>query len=233
MKASIVIRTKNEQKRIGEVLDKLVSQSEKDFEVIIVDSGSTDKTLEVVKSFNGKLNIKIDRIQPESFTYPYACNFGAKKASGDYLVYISGHSVPVNQNWLKSGLESFKDQKVAGVYGSVLPSADATVFEWFIYLPGFFTTKKVANLKKMGIMGSTNAIYRKDLWLEHHFDESYVEGGEDGEWAHYFINRGFNIIQDPKFAVYHSHGLWLLDYLEQRKRWQRAAEKFTKQYQLN
>jgi len=127
----------------------------------------------------------------------------------------------------------FKDHKVAGVYGSVLPSADATLIEWLAYFPGYFTSRKNANKKKMGIMGNTNAIYRKELWLKHHFDESYVDGGEDGEWAYYFIERGYNIIQDPRFGVYHSHGLWLFKYMKQRKNWQRVADKFIKQYQKN
>ena len=233
MKASIIIRTKNESRRIGDVLSCLSLQSEQNFEVVIVDSGSTDKTLEIVNSFSDRLDIKTFHIAPGAFTYPYACNYGAKRAMGDYLVFISGHAIPVNSEWLKNGLSSFSDEKVAGIYGTVLPSKDATIIEWFCYFPSFYGGKKrIANNKIMGILGNTNSIIRKDLWLEHQFDEEYSDGGEDGEWAYFFINNGYNIIKDPRFAVYHSHGLWLLGYLRQYRHWKKVANKFARQYKL-
>ncbi|MEI8143431.1 MAG: glycosyltransferase family A protein [Candidatus Berkelbacteria bacterium] len=230
MKASIIIRTKNEAKRIGEVLELLVAQTEKDFEVIIVDSGSTDQTLVIVKKYDTQLDLKIFEIEPEQFSYPFACNYGAKRALGDILIYISGHSIPIGKNWLRDGLMNFEDKKIAGVYGSVLPSKDASVVEFFGYLPGYFTQRKNANHVKMGIMGNTNAAIRRELWEKHSFDETYIDGGEDGEWAYYHIQKGFDVVQDPKFAVHHSHGFGLVRYIQQNLHWHKIADKFLSQY---
>lgn len=233
MKVSIIIRTKNEAKRIGEVLELLTYQSEKDFEVIIVDSGSTDQTLEICKSFQTKIDLKIFTLEPNKFTYPFACNFGAQKSHGDFLVFISGHSLPVGKNWLRDGLNNFFEPKVAGIYGNILPSKDATITEFVCYFPGYFAKRILANGVKMGILGNTNSMIRKNLWLEHHFDENYHEGGEDGEWAYYYIGKGFDIIRDPKFAVRHSHGFGFFRYLKQYAYWQRLTKKFLAQYNLS
>lgn len=235
MKASIVIRTKNEEKRIGDVLNSLVEQTEKDFELIIVDSGSTDRTLPIIESFNQSLDLRIFKIASNDFTYPFACNFGAERARGDYLVFLSGHSIPRNKDWLKNGLLDFTQKNnIAGVYGTVLPSKDATLLEWFYYVPGFLEfRKKIANKKRMGILGNTNSIIRRDLWCDHHYDESYKDGGEDGEWAYFFINKGYNIIKDPQFAVYHSHGYWIKDTIRQYRHWKKVANKFINKYKID
>lgn len=232
MKVSIIIRTKNEAKRLSEVLDRLVAQTERDFEVIIVDSGSSDKTLDIARSFQDKLRVIIFEISPDTFTYPAACNFGALRAKGKYLLYISGHSIPINKHWLEAGLGNFTSEKVAGVYGDIRPSADATIFEWLYYLPGFFTRRIMASRRIMGILANTNSIIRRELWVQHHFDETYAEGGEDGEWAYYFIKKGYEIIKDPGFTVFHSHHLGLIGLVRQYRHWRKVADKFARQYHV-
>lgn len=223
MLASIIIRTKNEAKRIGDVLELLANQSKKDFEVIIVDSGSTDKTLDIIKQFNNKLDIKIYTIPTKDFTYPYACNFGAEKSTGKYLIYLSGHSIPVSKTWLENGINDFDDKKVAGVYGAVRSSIDATFTEKVFYFPAkLLNHKRKISKKRLGLLGNTNSIIPKKLWQEYHFNEKFVEGGEDTEWANHFLKKGYIIIRDPKFSVYHSHGYQLYRFLKQYQLWQKT-----------
>ncbi|MDO8570602.1 MAG: hypothetical protein Q7R97_03385 [Candidatus Daviesbacteria bacterium] len=76
----------------------------------------------------------------------------------------------------------------------------------------------------MGILGTTNAIIRHDLWHKHHFNKEFVHGGEDGEWARHFFNQGFVVIHDPKFTVYHSHKLHFLDLIKQFLKWRKMSE---------
>lgn len=227
MKASIIIRTKNEAKRMGDVLSMLSKQTERDFEIIVVDSGSSDKTLDIVDNFKSDLDIKMYKIKPGEFTYPYACNFGAEKASGEFLVYISGHSIPINGKWLELGLKNFDDKNVGGIHGLVLASADASFWEKLLYFPSKFIRHKIIGKRiHMGILGNTNAIIRRDLWQKHHFDESYVKGGEDGEMAKYILNHGYKIILDPAFTVRHSHGFGLVKFVKRYIEWIKMYNRF-------
>ena len=112
-KFSIIIRTYNEEKRIGEVLEAISKQNYKNYEIIIVDSESTDNTVNICK----KYNTKIITIKKESFNYSYASNIGAENATGDILCYISGHSIPVNDDYLLKANIDFNNSVVDGVYG--------------------------------------------------------------------------------------------------------------------
>lgn len=83
MKVSVIIPTYNEEKVIGNCISSLSSQTLKELEIIVVDDGSTDKTLEVVKGFK---EVKI-------FTQGHrgagaARNFGVKHARGEILVFV-------------------------------------------------------------------------------------------------------------------------------------------------
>ncbi len=123
METSIIIRTKNEEKWLGKVLEKLSEQTYKDFEIIIIDSGSTDKTLEIAKKFN----TKIFQIKPEDFSYPYAINYGCERAQATkYFVILSAHSIPISKTWLADGVSDFINDKVLGVYGMMQALPDGS-----------------------------------------------------------------------------------------------------------
>ncbi len=219
---SIIIRTKNEEKWLGKVLERLSEQNYRDFEIIIVDSGSTDKTLEIIKNFD----IKLFQIKSEEFSYPFALNYGIGKSQArEYLVFLSGHSLPISKNWLKDGIKDFTDEKIMGVYGFVWALPDASFWEKLIFnkylciIRHLFKKKKVIRKRKMGVLGFTNAIVRKKLWNERCFNEAFGAGGEDGEWAAFWFERGYAVVKDEKFTVYHSHGLRFQKLLKQWKYW--------------
>lgn len=225
VETSIILRTRNEEKWLGITLNRLFSQTYKSFEVVIVDSGSADKTLEIAHQFP----VKILNIPYEKFSYPYALNYGIERASAQrYIVIISGHSVPVSGDWLERGIENFKlHQNLMGVYGPLRPMSGASFWDnFFIYggaiLDEFFHGYKRRLIIKragQGVLGFTNAIIRKDLWDKHNFNEDYGFGGEDGEWARYWFERGYIVIKDRKFMVRHSHGLGLIGWYKQQKYW--------------
>ncbi len=223
METSIIIRTKNEQKWLGICLEKLKSQTYQNFEVIIVDSESIDKTLKIAKKYTNN----IFYIKQRDFSYPYALNIGCKQSSATkYLVILSAHSIPISDNWLQDGINDFTNDKIAGVYGNVWALPDATIWEkilfnkWIGQYEIKRNKKEIITKQKMGVLGFTNAIIRKDLWDKYHFDEGYGAGGEDGEWARYWLNKKFEIVRDSRFAVYHSHGLGLVGLYKQYKNWQ-------------
>lgn len=219
---SVIIRTKDEEKWIGECLRRLQRQTYREFEAIVVDSGSTDRTLEIA----GKFDMRLFYVPPEDFSYPYALNYGCERAKATkYLVMLSAHSLPVSDTWLQDGINAFIDDRVMGVYGGIWALPDGSIWEkllwnkWRGILSRKFRRRRVVEKDSMGVLGFTNAIIRRDLWDAHHFDERYGAGGEDGEWARYWFARGYVAVKDTGFTVYHSHGLGLRALREQWKYW--------------
>ena len=106
-KASIIIRTFNEEDWIGHCLSAIKKQNFKNYEIIIVDNYSKDNTIKIAKSFNVKKIIKIKKFIPGK-----ALNLGSKAAKGEFLVYISAHCIPEKNTWLGSLISNFKNSKV-------------------------------------------------------------------------------------------------------------------------
>lgn len=213
---SIIIRTLNEAAKLRLLLEALRKQTyESPVEIIVVDNESTDGTVTVAKGFGAK-NITIAR---DEFTYPKSMNLGIKEATGDLVVLTVGHVLPVSKNWLSNGAKHFTRPKVAGVYSYRLPNKNAKPTERLLYWIAFYhkKIKGVHEIKKvgMGTFIATNIMIRKNLWGKHCFDESYEQGGEDTMWANWAIKNGYEIIYDPSFAVYHSHGLSLLGIIKE------------------
>lgn len=215
---SWVIRTKNEEKWFSDVLKSLFMQSRLDFEVVIVDSGSMDKTLEVVKDFPIR---KIISVPEKDFNYSYALNLGIKESWGKYIGIISGHSLPVSRTWYQDAMANFKDSKTVAVTGHYTALPDGSLDEKLGDL--HFELKRLKKEFHCKWMTNTNTIIRKDLWEEYPFDER-LEECEDYDWACEMLARGWNIVKDPNFNVYHSHGgIGRPTYSERVPTWQRVC----------
>lgn len=213
---SFVIRTKNEGRFIGKVLKLLLRQTYQNFEIIIVDSGSTDKTLGIIKNFP----IKLIEIKPQKFNYSFSLNIGIKEAKGEIIGIIGGHSIPISSTWLSDGLKNFKNRKVAAISGNYT-SVPVGYFSRGLGRLFFRPRQKKLNFDPW--MTNTNALIRKSLWKEYPFDEKLPEC-EDYDWASEMIARGYNVIKDPKFNVFHSH--FLLGrpgYLARKPSWEKIC----------
>ena len=127
VETSIIIRTKNEARNIEKVLSMLRAQTYQNFEIIVVDSGSRDDTIERTKKFGAT----ILQIPPEDFSYPYALNYGIGRSSATtYICILSAHSIPISTRWLECGIRDFRaHEKVAGVYGNVRALPDGTFWD--------------------------------------------------------------------------------------------------------
>ena len=112
---SIIISTKNEAQWIEICIKKILEQTYKNFEIIIIDSYSSDKTLQKVQKF------KLKSYKIKKFTPGKAINLGVKKSSGDYLVCLSAHCIPVDKNWLKNLIKDLDKKNVVAIYGKQSP----------------------------------------------------------------------------------------------------------------
>tara|TARA_B110001452_G_scaffold267260_1_gene276459 strand:+ start:4392 stop:5765 length:1374 start_codon:yes stop_codon:yes gene_type:complete len=197
-KISIIIRTKNEERWIEQCLKKIFDQTHNNFEVIILDNNSKDKTVERAKKFPVKI-IKIKKFFPGK-----AINLGVKKSKGKIIVCLSAHCIPINNNWLNKITYPLKDPKVAGVYGRQKPLSYSSDFDKRDLLNLFGPEKKIQ--KKDTFFHNANSAFKKKLWKKIPFDEKTIHI-EDRIWGNAVINKGYKLIYEPEACVYHWHGI--------------------------
>ena len=198
--ASIIIRTYNESKYLEELLKAIQSQrsSAVDHEIIVVDSGSTDRTVNIALKFG----CRIVRISKEDFTFGRSLNYGCEAASGAILVFVSGHCVPTNSSWLQELCSPLVDGHVAYTYGRQ-EGRDTTKYSEQLLFEKFYPAYD--KVPQVGFFcNNANAALLKSEWEELQFDES-LTGLEDMHLAKALVAKGKKIGYTAQSSVYHIH----------------------------
>lgn len=196
--ASIVIRTKDEGGWIGQCLKEIFAQTVTPHEVIVVDSGSTDQTVRIARSFD----VILQEIPASAFSYGRALNIGFSLSHSDFLVSLSAHAIPTDSRWLFYLLSPFANPKVGGVYGRQLPHPNSNPFEARAYDQVYGPDPKIQSNDPF--FSSANCAIRRKLWEQFRFDES-VSGAEDQLWAQQIQHDGYFVAYEPRAVVFHSH----------------------------
>jgi len=115
MKVSVIVAVKNEAERIGSCLDSVLSQTYKDYELVIVDGGSTDGTVEILESYVKRAPERIRLLFDPGLGPGYARNLGVKISKGEVLAFVDGDD-EINHEYLASVVKHFYDPHVAGVF---------------------------------------------------------------------------------------------------------------------
>lgn len=195
---SIIIRCYNEEEHIGRLLSGIAQQTEKNVEIILVDSGSTDATLSIASRYH----VNVVYISPEEFSFGRALNFGCRVASGEYLVFISAHCWPVYKNWLERLLAPFTDPKAALVYGSQRGN-ETTKFSEHQIFAKWFPEHSNFN-QEHPFCNNANAAIRRKLWEKIPYDEK-LTGLEDLDWAKRVMKEGYHIAYVSDAEIIHVH----------------------------
>ena len=198
--------TKNAGNGFSDILSSISKQKFKNFEVIIIDSGSKDRTLEIA----GKFPVRIYQIKPEEFGHGKTRNLGAKLARGKFVVYLTQDAIPANNLWLGSFLKNFKDKRVAGAFSRQIPRKNASLLEGF-FCDYHYPKKKIIRsnesrnlfLDKI-FFSNVSSCIRKNILRKFKFNEGLIMS-EDQQWARDVFKAGYNTIYEPSSIVYHSH----------------------------
>jgi rhamnosyltransferase len=199
---SIVIRAYNEARHIGRLLAGIAQQSLKEFEVILVDSGSTDDTVSVATQGDWGFPLRVVSIQPSQFTFGYSLNRGIAEAKSNFVVIASAHVYPVYPDWLERLLAPFADPKVALSYGKQRGNAVTRFSEHRIFAQWYPEVSQPR--QSHPFCNNANAAIRRELWQVHPYDET-LTGLEDLEWAHWAMGQGYAISYVAEAEVIHPH----------------------------
>lgn len=197
---SIIIRTKNEERWIASCLASVFNQTYKNLEVILVDNESTDKTLEKTSQYPIAQKVSISKYLPGA-----SLNAGVRASTGDYIVCLSGHCIPVNDTWLENLVNALEENdNYAGVYGRQEAMAFSTPADKRDLLLVFGLDKRIQY--KDSFFHNANSILRRELWEQTPFDNE-ITNIEDRIWGQEMINKGYQIVYEPEASVYHYHGI--------------------------
>ncbi len=208
VKTSILVLTKNEAMNIEACLNAVYSQKDAEpFEVIVIDSGSTDDTVKIAQRFP----VRIERIPAESFHHSRTRNLAASQAQGEILVFLVADAFPTSDLWLRTLLSNFEDPGVGAVYGRQLPKPGSSL-ERQDALEAVYGERKLikdpAHRNGMGYrffhFSDVNAAIRQRVWEAARFPED-LKVFEDLGIAKRILDRGWKIVYEPKAAVFHSH----------------------------
>ena len=215
--ASIILLTYNGELYLEEVLRSVFNQKTTfGYEVIAIDSGSTDSSVEILR----KYPVKIHQISNSEFGHGKTRNLGAKLAAGDYIVYLTQDATPVNENWLENLVSTVaRGEGIAGAYSRQLPRPDCNPCERRdIYggAPPLSIIKKIdfkdnlqketyeQNMHNFILFSNVSSCIRKKVNSELPFNENILMM-EDQEWCKRALESGYKVIYDSASAVYHSH----------------------------
>ncbi|MEM7708755.1 MAG: MBL fold metallo-hydrolase [Pseudomonadota bacterium] len=197
---SIIIRTLNEARYLGELLDGIAAQMTEGLghEVVIVDSGSTDQTVKIAEQHGCVMR----HITREQFSFGRSLNVGCEAAQGDMLVVTSGHCVPVDEHWLQNLCEPLIEGRAQYTYGRQYSGPTSQYSEGKIFAK--YYPDSPARVQNRIFCNNANSAILQSAWEKYGFNEE-LTGLEDMELAQRLVADGGRVEYTPDAGVYHHH----------------------------
>lgn len=217
----IILLTKNSQHYLEEILVAVFSQeTQRVYEVVVVDSGSSDATLSILAQYP----VRLFQIPPAEFNHGETRNFGAQQAStsAHYLVYLTHDATP-QPGWLEALVTTVEaDPAVAGAFSRhlprptcPLPMARLLEEEWEQSGTPQRIVKRLTDptdYERRRVwyawFSNTSSCLRRGVWEQCPFRR--VDFAEDADWADRVLRAGYILVYEPASTIIHSHdyGLW-------------------------
>ncbi len=208
-KVSIIIPTYNAASFLDELLASLMIQTAPPQEILVIDSSSTDETLQIASA----PGIKTKKIEKSEFDHAGTRTLAAEIASGDYLIFLTQDALPADENSICNIIEPLThDERIAAVGGKQIPDEKANLLarhsRFYNYSDQPFS-RSMNDAGKYGFrtffLSNSFAAYRKDCLKEIGYFGNNVDFGEDAIAAAKLLLHGYCIGYAPSAKVIHSH----------------------------
>ncbi|MDN5275175.1 MAG: Rhamnosyltransferase [Candidatus Saccharibacteria bacterium] len=229
LKATIVIPTYNGQDHLRAIFVAIFKQKvDFDYEVLVIDSGSTDNTVDIIKKFESKHeNIRFIEIPNSEYGHGKTRDYAAHEARGEIVVYISHDAIPAHPRWLYEMVKPFElNEKIVGVMGKQVPRPKCfPLLKYEIrstfrnFGPDFGTTifykddfvKKKETYDSISFYSDSNSAARRS-YLTGILPYKHVNYAEDQVLGRDIIDAGYFKVYAPRASVIHSNDLKLSEY---------------------
>jgi rhamnosyltransferase len=213
MLISIIIPTYNASRYLPLQLKALVRQTLKDSEILIVDSSSSDNTLEIAKSYGARTLV----IAKAEFDHGGTRTLAGRHTHGDVLVYLTQDALPQNEHAIENLVNPLQqDQSLGAVFGRQIPHPNATPFAKhlrFFNYPDRSYTRAVADKALYGVKtafcSNSFAAYRRSALENVGWFQDKLLMGEDLHVCARMLMKSYRVGYVADAVVYHSHNYTL------------------------
>lgn len=215
MEISVIIPIYNADKTILQTLSGLQSQTVNDFEVIVVDDGSTDASRELVSEFSNRTPLPIKLIHQKNSGPATARNVGVEHSSGGIILFLDSDCIPP-PNWIEAMTRPISGSVIGCNCGYKVKNEDSIIARYI----GYEIARRHERIvgKRIDAFGSYAASFRKDVFLEvGGFSTEYTAANaEDFDLGFHIRRMGYSLIFTGETFVYHYHPDSLKVYLRQQ-----------------
>jgi rhamnosyltransferase len=196
---SIILRSYNEGWALRETLPALERQEYANRELIVIDSGSTDGSVDMLRQACPRHFIQI---QPREYVPGRVMNLGMRLACSDYCLFLNADATPQGPNWLRPLVTPLFEKNTAAVFGRQIPRPGCQAAYACDYDRCFGPQRESVRWDHFFSMVSSGL--RKDIWSRRGFLET-IQYAEDDEYTRWCKAQGYCVVYCPESVVMHSH----------------------------
>ena len=211
---SVIIPVRNEAKRIRQCIEGILKQTVPVHEIIVIDSGSTDGTLDILAEFP---QVDLIEIDGSTFNHGLTRNLGVERATGEFCQLTVGDAYAYNEFWLEEMLKGFVDDEVMAVCGQQVVDhlPENNPMQWFRPAGPHHLT---AGAAQEWCLGWTEPGGEKSRWRMGRRDRDVppkctrqpacsrkTSYSEDKIWLDEAMRTGHAVVYNTAARVYHYH----------------------------
>lgn len=208
-KISVIIPTLNAEKYIDKLLRRLLSQSVLVHEIILLDSESDDKTVEIAEKYD---KVRVVNIERKTFDHGGTRNIGFEKAEGDIVFVMSQDALPCDKYYIEKMLEAIREPGVVMVTARQVPYPDATRIEKITRFYNYSDKTIVKDISMLDTLGVKTfffsdvcSAYIKSIFFELGGYETPALICNDMVMASKALHAGYKTAYKAEAQVFHSH----------------------------